>query len=125
MHFVSALDKVSGMRTILGLHETVCSGAADGYGRYSSCTCLLSTCSSEFAWQLQKKGKTCAFFVRLLANVDVVGTLLKYLQNAEKASPDFASSRAWSGKCPCQSSQRPQGFYTCLEPSGCDYVKGF
>lgn len=33
MHFVSALDKVSGMRTILGLHETVCSGAADGYGR--------------------------------------------------------------------------------------------
>jgi len=33
MHFVSAMDTVSGMRGILGLHETVCSGAADGYAR--------------------------------------------------------------------------------------------
>ncbi|PSC72378.1 acetolactate synthase large subunit [Micractinium conductrix] len=33
MHFVSALDSVGGMRAVLGLHETVCSGAADGYGR--------------------------------------------------------------------------------------------
>lgn len=33
MHFVSAMDSVSGIRAVLGLHETVCSGAADGYGR--------------------------------------------------------------------------------------------
>lgn len=33
MHFVSALDTVGGMRAILGLHETVCTGAADGYAR--------------------------------------------------------------------------------------------
>ena len=33
MHFVSAMDSVSGVRAVLGLHETVCSGAADGYGR--------------------------------------------------------------------------------------------
>jgi acetolactate synthase I/II/III large subunit len=33
MHFVSALDTVWGVQSILGLHETVCSGAADGYGR--------------------------------------------------------------------------------------------
>jgi acetolactate synthase-1/2/3 large subunit len=33
MHFVSAMDTVWGMRAVLGLHETVCSGAADGYGR--------------------------------------------------------------------------------------------
>jgi acetolactate synthase-1/2/3 large subunit len=33
MHFVSALDTVWGVRAVLGLHETVCSGAADGYGR--------------------------------------------------------------------------------------------
>lgn len=33
MHFVSAMDSVQGMRGILGLHETVCSGAADGYAR--------------------------------------------------------------------------------------------
>eukprot|EP00887_Chlorella_sp_A99_P006142 scaffold22.g6142.t1 len=33
MHFVSALDSVGGMRAVLGLHETVCTGAADGYGR--------------------------------------------------------------------------------------------
>ena len=28
MHFVSALDAVGGMRAVLGLHETVCTGAA-------------------------------------------------------------------------------------------------
>lgn len=33
MHFVAALDAVPGIRPVLGLHETVCSGAADGYGR--------------------------------------------------------------------------------------------
>ena len=33
MHFVAALDKVSGMRCVLGLHETVVTGAADGYAR--------------------------------------------------------------------------------------------
>lgn len=33
MHFVSSMDSVSGIRAVLGLHETVCSGAADGYGR--------------------------------------------------------------------------------------------
>lgn len=35
MHFVSALDTVWGIRSVLGLHETVCSGAADGYARMS------------------------------------------------------------------------------------------
>ena len=33
MQFVSALDRVPGMRGILGLFEGVCSGAADGYAR--------------------------------------------------------------------------------------------
>src|SRR5271167_2724078 len=33
MHFVSALDRVPGMRGILCLYEGVCSGAADGYAR--------------------------------------------------------------------------------------------
>jgi acetolactate synthase-1/2/3 large subunit len=33
MHFVAALDKVEGMRCVLGLAETVVSGAADGYAR--------------------------------------------------------------------------------------------
>ena len=33
MHFVSALDEAPGIRAVLGLHETVCTGAADGYGR--------------------------------------------------------------------------------------------
>lgn len=33
MHFVAALDKVEGMRCILGLFEGVVSGAADGYAR--------------------------------------------------------------------------------------------
>jgi acetolactate synthase-1/2/3 large subunit len=33
MHFVAALDSVPGVRAVLGLHETVCSGAADGYAR--------------------------------------------------------------------------------------------
>ncbi|MES1260590.1 MAG: acetolactate synthase large subunit [Acidobacteriota bacterium] len=33
MHFVAALDRVGGMRGVLGLFEGVCSGAADGYAR--------------------------------------------------------------------------------------------
>lgn len=33
MHFVAALDKIAGMRCVLGLHETVVTGAADGYYR--------------------------------------------------------------------------------------------
>ena len=33
MHFVAALDKVKGMRAVLGLFEGVVTGAADGYGR--------------------------------------------------------------------------------------------
>lgn len=34
MHFVSAIDSIKGsMKAVLGLHETVCSGAADGYAR--------------------------------------------------------------------------------------------
>jgi acetolactate synthase-1/2/3 large subunit len=33
MHFVSALDKVDGLRSILVLFEGVATGAADGYGR--------------------------------------------------------------------------------------------
>src|ERR1700752_1357406 len=33
LHFVAALDKIDGMRSILGLFEGVVTGAADGYGR--------------------------------------------------------------------------------------------
>ncbi len=33
MHFVAALDRVGGMRAVLGLFEGVCTGAADGYAR--------------------------------------------------------------------------------------------
>src|SRR6201982_3505540 len=33
MHFVAALDRVEGMRTVLGLFEGAVTGMADGYGR--------------------------------------------------------------------------------------------
>jgi acetolactate synthase-1/2/3 large subunit len=33
MHFVAALDRVGGLRCVLGLFEGVATGAADGYGR--------------------------------------------------------------------------------------------
>ncbi len=33
MHFVAALDRVPGMRAVLGLQENIVTGAADGYGR--------------------------------------------------------------------------------------------
>src|SRR5258707_13472132 len=33
MHFVAALDRIHGMRCVLGLFEGVVTGAADGYGR--------------------------------------------------------------------------------------------
>ena len=35
MHFVAALDRVPGMKCVLGLTESVVTGAADGYGRMS------------------------------------------------------------------------------------------
>ena len=37
MHVVSAMDKAVGMRTILGLFEGVCTGAAEGYSRSRGC----------------------------------------------------------------------------------------
>ncbi|WP_419786263.1 acetolactate synthase large subunit [Pseudodesulfovibrio sp.] len=43
MHFVSALDRIPGMRPVLCLFEGVCSGAADGYARMTgkpACTLL-------------------------------------------------------------------------------------
>ena len=33
MHFVAALDRIKGMRCVLGLFEGVVTGAADGYFR--------------------------------------------------------------------------------------------
>lgn len=33
MHFVAALDRIPGIRCVLGLHETVVTGMADGYAR--------------------------------------------------------------------------------------------
>ena len=33
MHFVAALDRIPGMRSVLTLFEGVAAGAADGYGR--------------------------------------------------------------------------------------------
>src|SRR3712207_9521725 len=33
MHFVAALDRVGGVRCVLGLFEGVATGAADGYAR--------------------------------------------------------------------------------------------
>src|ERR1700694_3241461 len=35
MHFVAALDRIAGMRCVLGLFEGVVTGAADGYARAS------------------------------------------------------------------------------------------
>ena len=43
MHFVAALDQAPGMRCILGLHETIATGMADGYWRIAgkpACTLL-------------------------------------------------------------------------------------
>src|SRR4051812_46169669 len=43
MHFVAALDRIPGMRCILGLQENIVTGAADGYWRMAeqpACTLL-------------------------------------------------------------------------------------
>src|SRR6202789_3456333 len=43
MHFVAALDRVEGMRVVLGLFEGAVTGMADGYGRMAekpACTLL-------------------------------------------------------------------------------------
>lgn len=35
MWLVGALEKTRGTRSVLGLHETICAGAADGFARMS------------------------------------------------------------------------------------------
>jgi acetolactate synthase I/II/III large subunit len=50
MHFVAALDKVEGMRCILGLAETVVTGCADGYARIAGKpAATLTHCGPGFA----------------------------------------------------------------------------
>jgi acetolactate synthase-1/2/3 large subunit len=50
MHFVAALDKVAGMRCVLGLAETVVSGSADGYARLTGKpAATLTHCGPGFA----------------------------------------------------------------------------
>src|SRR5262252_1225323 len=50
MHFVAALDKVDGMRCVLGLAETVVSGCADGYARMAEKpAATLTHCGPGFA----------------------------------------------------------------------------
>ena len=50
MHFVAALDKVAGMRCVLGLAETVVTGCADGYARMAGRPAVtLMHCGPGFA----------------------------------------------------------------------------
>jgi len=50
MHFVAALDKVEGIRCILGLAETIVSGCADGYARMTGKpAATLTHCGPGFA----------------------------------------------------------------------------
>ena len=50
MHFVAALDRIPGMRCILGLHETVVTGMADGYHRIKGTpACTLLHCGPGLA----------------------------------------------------------------------------
>ena len=50
MHFVAALDKVDGMRCILGMAETVVTGCADGYARMAGKpAATLTHCGPGFA----------------------------------------------------------------------------
>ena len=50
MHFVAALDRVDGMRCVLGLFEGVVTGAADGYARMTGARPRPS-CISVRAWR--------------------------------------------------------------------------
>ena len=50
MHFVAALDRVEGMRCILGMAETVVTGCADGYARMAGKPAVtLTHCGPGFA----------------------------------------------------------------------------
>jgi acetolactate synthase I/II/III large subunit len=52
MHFVAALDRVEGMRCVLGLFEGVVMGAADGYYRMkgSPMTCFIDQLLDDLRW---------------------------------------------------------------------------
>ena len=55
MHFVAALDRVDGMRCVLGLFEGSMTGAADGYSRMKGPRpppCCISAPASPTAWRI-------------------------------------------------------------------------
>jgi acetolactate synthase-1/2/3 large subunit len=58
MHFVAALDRVEGMRRVLGLFEGVVTGAADGYARMTgnpaATSCIRTSCTTSW-WQLRSR----------------------------------------------------------------------
>ena len=72
MHFVAALDKVGGIRCILGLFEGVVTGAADGYARMA-----------------EKPG------VSLLHTGPGLANGLANLHNAKKSSTSMSSDSAF------------------------------
>ena len=56
MWLVGALDKTPSIRPVLGLHETVCAGAADGYGRMKrKPACTVGKGKKNFTLQEKKK----------------------------------------------------------------------
>ena len=51
MHFVAALDRIPGMRCVLGLFEGVVTGAADGYARMAGQAWRRRCCIADQAWR--------------------------------------------------------------------------
>jgi len=50
MHFVAALDRIAGMHCVLGLHENIVTGMADGYYRLAGKPACTAGQASPMAW---------------------------------------------------------------------------
>src|ERR1700739_2318178 len=92
MHFVAALDRISGMRAILCLFEGVVTGAADGYGRMAEKpACTLLHCGPGLA-----NGLANLHNARRAATpiVNIVGDQATY--HRPLAAPATADAEGWA-----------------------------
>jgi len=63
MHLVAALDRVEGMRCVLGLFEGVVTGAADGYARMTgnpaATSCIRTSSTASWPAQIVARHPAC------------------------------------------------------------------
>ena len=135
MHMVAAMGQSGGMRSILGLFEGVCTGAADGYGRIAgkpACTLLhLGPGLSNGSANLHNARKANSPMINLIGdhatyhkkydaplNSDVVG-LAKPVSDWVRSVADAASLPSDAADAVVAANIKPGQIATLIVPADC------